>query len=140
MTTNWGCNWCLNENICLFNTSKCERGGASGQLQRHQHNQQTNIINTNDVILLDSSKTTRAANTRAVIQSGPFPTTTTTITPAAAAAAAGSTNAANTIGLVGQCPTFDLRDKQEILIPDGSEQRELSIRVKNMPQVKVSNA
>lgn len=44
----------------------------------------------------------------------------------------------NTINLVNQCPTFDVGHKQDILIASGSE-RELTIKVKNMPQFKVSN-
>lgn len=46
--------------------------------------------------------------------------------------------ASNTISQVHQCPTFDVGHQQDILIADGSE-RELSIRVKNMPQFKVSD-
>lgn len=29
LTTNWPCNWCANENVCLFNTSKCERNSLA---------------------------------------------------------------------------------------------------------------
>jgi hypothetical protein len=50
---------------------------------------------------------------------------------------ASGTRTSNTISLVQQCPTFDVGHQQDILIADGSE-RELSIRVKNMPQFKVS--
>lgn len=46
--------------------------------------------------------------------------------------------AGNTINQVSQCPTFDVGHKQDILIADGSE-KELTIKVKNMPQFKVSN-
>lgn len=48
------------------------------------------------------------------------------------------TRNSNTISMVQQCPTFDVGHKQDILIADGSE-KELSIRVKNMPQFKVSS-
>ena len=50
----------------------------------------------------------------------------------------GQQRAGNTISQVQQCPTFDVGHQQDILLADGSE-RELSIRVKNMPQFKVSS-
>ena len=47
-----------------------------------------------------------------------------------------NSNKQNTIGLVQQCPIFDVGHQQEIVIADGSR-KELSIRVKIMPQLKV---
>lgn len=49
----------------------------------------------------------------------------------------GQQRTGNTINQVNQCPTFDVGHKQDILIADGSE-KELTIKVKNMPQFKVS--
>lgn len=114
LTTNWGCNWCLNENICLFNTSKCEKTGAQQQQQQLQTRQDNSLVQ--------------------LVLNGPA---TTGKTGVAAAAGSSSSRSANTINQVHQCPTFDVGHKQDIVIADGSE-KELTIRVKNMPQIKVS--
>lgn len=120
MTTNWGCNWCLNENICLFNTSKCEKTGPSGN---KQDNTLVQLIN-------GGGKATTAVQP-------PITTNNQRLNTLTAAAASNQQRSGNTINQVNQCPTFDVGHKQDILIADGSE-KELTIKVKNMPQFKVS--
>lgn len=99
----------------MFNTSKCDKtagvaGQQSAQLVTGQSRQQPIVVGPS------------AANQ----QRGP------TLVSSGAGA-----RTSNTISQVHQCPTFDVGHQQDIVIADGSE-RELSIRVKNMPQFKVS--
>lgn len=113
----------------MFNTSKCEKTGGSSR-------------QTGGGELAGSQVQLLAASTTASTQAG---ITVRGLQVAAATAAATTTTtggsvqvrSGNTINLVNQCPTFDVGHKQDILIADGSE-KELTIKVKNMPQFKVS--
>lgn len=129
LSTNWGCNWCLNENVCLFNTSRCEKTGQQ-VAGRHQLDSAGPLVQ-----LVAGSGGRQSAGTGPILVStGANPQRSSTVITTGAAA---QPRVGNTISQVQQCPTFDVGHQQDILIADGSE-KELSIRVKNMPQFKVS--
>lgn len=113
--TNWGCNWCLNENVCMFNTSKCDKSYQTSNTLSGGPGQRFDLA-ANPIIVGAGLTRNQAGLIAAGSRSG---------------------GSSNTISLVQQCPTFDVGHQQDIVIADGSE-RELSIRVKNMPQFKVS--
>lgn len=85
--------------------------------------------------MFNTSKCEKGAPIKPLNVSSSAMAQTTTSSPVQRAAPARP--AANTINFVNQCPTFDVGHKQDILIADGSE-KELTIKVKNMPQFKVS--
>lgn len=131
LTTSWGCSWCSNENACLFNTSKCEKGAAGSDGPESLSSLTTLAplitISSGSGMRSSLSLTGSVGSTTSLSSSSLF----------SASLQAASQPTSNTVSFIGQCPSFVVGSNQETLVADGTE-RGITMRVRNMPQIKVS--